>query len=146
MEHKLLLASDGSENALQAAEYVINLAVLAPEIKVTVLVVNDILEKIKNYTPLGSPIVLGEVEDYFREKTQDALNKTLALFKKHQTPVEGVIRMGYPAQEIVDLAREGGYSQIVIGSRGMGAIKGIVLGSVSSKVIHLSAVPVTVVK
>jgi len=146
LEFDVLLASDGSENALRAAEYAIGLAALTPKIKVTVLVVNDILEKIKDYLPLRSPVALEEIEDVFREKAQAALNKTLELFKKHQVPVEGVIRMGNPAQETADFAREGGYSQVVIGSRGMGSLKGIVLGSVSSKVIHLSPVPVTVVK
>ncbi|MCJ9712965.1 universal stress protein, partial [Bordetella hinzii] len=36
--------------------------------------------------------------------------------------------------------------RIVMGTRGLGAVGGLVLGSVAQKVIHLSPVPVTLVK
>lgn len=146
MARKLLLASDGSDNALRAAEFAAELAALAPDMKVTVLVVNDILEKMKYYSPLKSPVIFEEVEVFFKDKAQDALDRTLAVFDKYSCRVDGVIKVGNPAQEIVDLAGEGGFNQVIIGSRGMGNLKGIVLGSVSLKVLHLAECPVTVVK
>lgn len=146
MAHKLLLASDGSDNSLRAAEFAAGLAALVPEMKVTALVVNDMLEKMKYYSPLRSPVIFEEVELFFRDKSREALNKTLEVFKKHNCPVEGIVKVGDPAQEILDLAREGGYSQLIIGSRGMGGIKGLLLGSVSLKVVQLAICPVTVVK
>lgn len=146
MEYKLLLASDGSDNAVRAAEFAAELAAVAPIIKITVMVVNDILEQMKYYSPLRSPVVLEEVDVFFKEKAQEALDKTMEVFEKRGIKAEGVTKMGNPAQEVVDYAHEGNFSQIVIGSRGMGSLKGIVLGSVSSKVIHLADCPVTVVK
>lgn len=146
MERKLLLATDGSDNSLRAAEFAAGLAALAPDIKVTVLVVNDMLERMKYYSPLRSPVIFEEVESFFRDKSQDTMERTLAVFEKHRCRVDGVVKVGDPAQEIVNYAREEGFSQIIIGSRGMGALKGIVLGSVSSKVLQLADCPVTVVK
>ena len=146
MEHKLLLASDGSDNALRAAEFAAGLARMSPEIKVTVLVVNDILEKMKYYSPLRSSVIFEEVEMFFREKSQDALDRTLSKFEELKIEVNGVTKVGNPAQVIVGFARDEGFSQIVIGSRGMGSLKGIVLGSVSSKVVQLAGCPVTIVK
>lgn len=146
MTRKLLVASDGSDNALRAADFAAGLAALAPDIKVTVLVVNDMLEKMKYYSPLRSPVIFEEVEVFFREKAQEALDKTLAVFEKYRCRVDGVIKVGNPVQEIVDLSREGGFSQLVIGSRGMGSLKGIFMGSVSSKVVQLADCPVTIVK
>jgi nucleotide-binding universal stress UspA family protein len=146
MEYKLLLSSDGSDNAIRAAEFAAELVAVAPAIKITVLVVNDILEKMKYYSPLRSPVVLEEVDVFFKEKTQEALDTTLDVLKKHGIKADGLTKMGNPAQEIVDYAHEGNFSHIVIGSRGLGSLKGIVLGSVSSKVIQLAGCPVTVVK
>ncbi len=146
MEQKLLLASDGSENALSAAEFSARLAKLSPQIKITVLVINDVLEKMKYYTPVRSPVIYEEIEIFFKDKTKDALERTLKVFEKDNIQAEGVIRLGNPAQEIVDYAREQCFSQIVIGSRGLGSLKGIVLGSVSTKVLQLADCPVTVVK
>lgn len=146
MTRKLLVASDGSDNALRAAEFAAGLAALAPDMKVTVLVVNDMLEKMKYYSPLRSPVIFEEVEVFFRDKSQEAMDRTLAVFEKYRCRVDGVVKVGNPAQEIVDFARDGGFSQIVIGSRGMGSLKGIFLGSVSSKVVQLVDCPVTIVK
>jgi len=146
VERKLLLASDGSDNALRAAEFAAGLAAPAPDMKVTVLVVNDMLERMKYYSPLRSPVIFEEVEAFFRDKSQEALDSTLAVFEKFRCRVDGVIKVGNPAQEIVDFAREGGFNQIVIGSRGLGSLKGIFLGSVSLKILQLANCPVTVVK
>ncbi|MDD2443846.1 MAG: universal stress protein [Desulfotomaculaceae bacterium] len=143
---KLLLSSDGSENALRAAGFAAELVALAPDVKVTVLVVNDILEKMKYYSPLQTPVILEEVEVFFDEKVQDAMERTTAVFDKNKIKVDRVVKVGNPAQVIVDLAHDEGFDLIVIGSRGMGSLKGIVLGSVSSKVLQLANCPVTIVK
>ncbi len=146
MQYKLLLASDGSDNAVRAAEFVVELLAAAPAIKVTVLAVNDIIEKMKYYSPLRSPVVLEEVEIFFKEKTREALETTMEVFEKQGIKVDGVTKVGNPARVIVDYARDEDVNHIVIGSRGLGSLKGIVLGSVSSKVIQLAGCPVTVVK
>lgn len=146
MEYRILLASDGSDNALRAAEFTAGLVRMAPEIKVTVLVVNEMLEKMKYYSPLQSPVIFEEAEIFFKDKTQDALDRTTEVFKELKIEVEGVVKVGNPAQAVVDFAREEGSDQIVVGSRGLGSLKGIVLGSVSSKIVQLAGCPVTVVK
>ncbi len=146
MEYKILLASDGSDNALRAAEFTAGMVSMAPAIKVTVLVVNEMLEKMKYYSPLRTPVIFEEVEIFFKDKTQDALDSTMKIFKELKIEVEGIIKVGNPAQDVVDIAREEEFNQIVVGSRGMGSLKGIVLGSVSSKIVQLAGCPVTVVK
>jgi nucleotide-binding universal stress UspA family protein len=55
------------------------------------------------------------------------------------------VLVGDPAESIVETARRGRYSEIVMGTRGLGTLKGLLLGSVVTKVIQLSRVPVTVV-
>lgn len=54
--------------------------------------------------------------------------------------------MGDAAEGIVALARELGSRGIAIGSRGLTAAESLLLGSVAYKVVHLSAVPVLVVR
>jgi nucleotide-binding universal stress UspA family protein len=53
---------------------------------------------------------------------------------------------GHPAQEIVRFADENGFPLIVIGSRGMGALKSIAVGSVSNRVAHHAHCSVLVVR
>ena len=51
-----------------------------------------------------------------------------------------------PAVAILDFARKNGTSEIVMGTRGLGRLKGLMIGSVATKVSHLAEVPVTLVK
>lgn len=50
--------------------------------------------------------------------------------------VESSIVEGDPAESIIEYGRVHDYDMIVIGSRGLGNIKGLLLGSVSTKVCH----------
>lgn len=56
------------------------------------------------------------------------------------------IGIGDPAAVISQYAREKACDQIILGTRGLGAVAGMLLGSVAAKVIHLSDVPVLLVK
>jgi nucleotide-binding universal stress UspA family protein len=56
------------------------------------------------------------------------------------------IRAGALAETIVQLAGEHRCTRIVMGTRGLGAVSGLVLGSVTYGVAHLAAMPVTLVK
>jgi len=54
--------------------------------------------------------------------------------------------VGVPADEVLQEQEEGGYDLLVIGSRGMGEVKGWILGSVSTRVVRYAKCPVLVVK
>jgi nucleotide-binding universal stress UspA family protein len=47
---------------------------------------------------------------------------------------------------IAQVAREEDIQHIVMGTRGLGSIQGLLLGSVATKVIHLADVPITLIK
>jgi nucleotide-binding universal stress UspA family protein len=56
------------------------------------------------------------------------------------------VRIGQTAHEIAACAVEQHCDAIVMGTRGLGRVAGLVLGSVASKVVHLATLPVTLVK
>ena len=53
---------------------------------------------------------------------------------------------GHPATVIIETAAEAGCDAIVMGSRGLGSITKIFIGSVSSDVINNAEIPVVIVK
>jgi nucleotide-binding universal stress UspA family protein len=55
------------------------------------------------------------------------------------------VRFGDPAEEILRLAAEGGFAEIVMGRRGRGGVAKLLLGSVSDRVTKSAEIPVTVV-
>lgn len=59
---------------------------------------------------------------------------------------ETMLAKGHPAKIILYTARAEKADLVVVGSRGLGGVKGLFLGSVSSTVVHNSKVPVLVAK
>ena len=54
-------------------------------------------------------------------------------------------RSGDVAQSIVEIAQEKDVETIVVGKRGVGRVAGLLLGSISQKIVSLAPKPVTVV-
>ena len=72
------------------------------------------------------------------DEAQELLGSTT--IKVHKELIEGS-----EAEAILMVAEKQQADLIVIGTRGFGAVKGLLVGSVSRKVIHLSTCPVMVV-
>ena len=56
------------------------------------------------------------------------------------------VKSGHIARGILEVADEEGSDIIIMGSRGLGLLKGVLIGSVSQKVIEESKIPVMVIK
>ena len=88
-----------------------------------------------------------EVIDRWTQKTgRTAIAYCSALLEAAHIPHEGAILSGEPAEKIMELAAQTQCDLIVVGTRGLGAMKGLLLGSVSMKLAQLSPLPVTIVK
>lgn len=59
--------------------------------------------------------------------------------------VETLVRHGHVSRVLIDLAREVGASQIIVGRRGRSRLAEIVFGSTASNLVQASPVPVTVI-
>jgi nucleotide-binding universal stress UspA family protein len=62
------------------------------------------------------------------------------------TGIESRVAEGDPAEQVVDFARQRDADLIVSGCRGMGRVKSALLGSVSSRILHLSEASCLTVK
>ena len=139
---KILVPVDGSEGANHAVDHIIGLAKAQPA--------NDI-----HVLNVQIPVLSGNVKmfineqqlnDYYREEALAALKSAQARLDQAKIPYTHHISFGHVAETIARYAKENSIDQIVMGTRGLGAISEFVLGSVASKVIHLSSVPVTLIK
>ncbi len=138
----LLVPVDGSDNALRALHYVIdNKKIFEP---LTLHLLN-----------VQIPITSGSVrrfidsstiQNYHQEEGETALAAAKALLDGNHIPYTAHIRAGGSAETIVATAEENKCDQIVMGTRGLGAAVGMWLGSVTTKTLQLSKIPVTVVK
>ena len=75
----------------------------------------------------------------FLDTAKNQVTKNSIKFKKE-------IVFGHEAKEVIDFAQKGKFDLIVIGARGRGTIKQMLLGSVSNAIVHSSKIPVLVIK
>jgi nucleotide-binding universal stress UspA family protein len=137
MLEKILLAVDMSDHARKAVPAAAELA-KAGGGGVHVLHVREL-----NY-PV-SPKVVGDSP----EEAQELVDGVVEELKKTGVTADGAVRTstgGSPASAILEQAREVGAGMVVLGSRGLSDLGGLLLGSVAHKVIQLSACPVLVVR
>ena len=143
MFRRVLVAFDNSPHAERALDEAIQL-VRATRGELTVITVApEITDMVLGYaTPADS---------FERVRTQiDSVHRAVLEAAVEDAPedlqVARVLARGDPALAIVKEARDGEHDLIVMGSRGRGDFRSLVLGSVSHAVLHSSRVPVLVVR
>lgn len=143
--YKILLAVDGSKHSKKAIEKTIRLMGLL-ECQVTLL---SVAEKMPIYhygTEMGSVHIHEEMVEERMKASNEILKSSKEAFEKKNLEVETLALEGQPAETICRVAEDGKYDVIIIGSRGLGGIQQLLLGSVSNKVVNQSSVSVLVVK
>ena len=87
-----------------------------------------------------------EISDYYREEGLRVLQQARGYLEEKGIAYRHHIVVGEVVTMILQFSEEIQCDQIVIGPRGLGAVKGLLLGSVASKLIQLATVPVLLLK
>lgn len=147
MFNKILVAVDGSEHSKKAARYALELAENCGG-KITLIHVYS-----RVMVPPGVIAERRWDEGASAELSMEAdqtghqiLDEAEQIFKGRNISVEKVLRQGEAVKEIVTLARAGKFDLVVVGHRGLGKFRELVLGSVSEGVSHQAPCPVMIVK
>lgn len=139
---KILLPIDGSENSRKTVADFIQLLDWYKE--------KPEFHLLNVQYPLDGNVSLfinkTDIKQYHQEEGLKSLQNTRDLLDQTGIPCQYHIIVGDPAEMIVRFATEKQYDQIIIGPRGKGVIKGLLLGSVTNKVMQLSDIPVLLVK
>lgn len=140
---KLLVPVDGSDNSMRALRHAIGWAKTNGPVSIHVVTAHE------------EAIVYGEIESYVTKEKIAELQR-----KQSQIPLDAAVReldaagisytkeilVGPIARTIAKRADTLACDGIVMGTRGMTAVGGLLLGSVATKVVHAANVPVTLVK
>jgi nucleotide-binding universal stress UspA family protein len=86
-----------------------------------------------------------EMKDERRAELTKALDQVAPLFEAHGVSVSRETPEGHPA-DVVAAATEGDTDLVVVGARGLGGVKRLLLGSVSENVLRAARCPVLIVK
>ncbi|MCC2595597.1 universal stress protein [Pusillimonas sp. MFBS29] len=138
----ILVPVDGSESALRAVQAAIKAA-------------QDMNGANLYLITVQAPIISGnvtrffsaeDIQSYYQDEGINAMLPAKTLLDESGLPYNSEVVVGPVAKTIVEYAKDKNCDFIIMGTRGLGSITGMVLGSIATKVLSLTDVPVTLVK
>ncbi|MGR9048884.1 universal stress protein [Halobacillus faecis] len=141
MSQKILVPIDGSDFSIRALQHAME---IAKALGAEILLLN--VQYNYNTPNINRFVSREEVRKYQQENAKEVIEHALKVIGNSEVTIHTKVRIGSPDFEIAKEARELNAYSIVMGSRGLGAIRSKILGSVSFNVLHEASCPVTMVK
>jgi nucleotide-binding universal stress UspA family protein len=141
---KILLAVDGSKASLGAVRFLTEHADWYRQ-KPTVELVTVHLP-VPKLPGMGAAVSKAQIDKYYAEEGEQALADAKRLLERAGMPYEARVLVGPVAETLVAHAAKGGCDLLCIGSKGRSELGKALMGSTATKVLHISDVPVLLVK
>lgn len=144
MAQVIVVPVDGSEPARRALDWAIEQTAGDPGARLIVVNVQNLaLLDLGDAAAIMPP---GWETAAMEAAAQKVLDRATAHARRHGREVDAKSEHGPVGETIVKAAQELGARHIVMGTRGLGGVRSLMLGSVAFHVVHLSHVPVTLIK
>lgn len=140
---RLLVAFDGSETSLHGLRHAIELARTMNDASIHLVYAHE------DAVAEGAVAIYvshDELAERQLAHSEDVLAEGRRLLADAGIPYTTEVLVGHVAEQIASRADELHCDSIVMGTRGMSAVGNLLMGSVSTKVVHHAHVPVTLVK
>jgi nucleotide-binding universal stress UspA family protein len=145
---KILVPYDGSPPSQRAVEYSLRIATAVgkPTVDVHLLNVQEADPDVIDYFRRDAADVAARLVSARRDTGGKLLEAPARTVENADLRVERTVLIGDPAEVIGSYADNQRCDMVVMGTRGLGTVGGLFLGSVATKVIQRVKVPVTLVK
>lgn len=137
----ILVPIDGSDNSYRA----LDAALLLSEKLGSNITVIHVMEEVP-ITHIGSEKMLNELLKAYKKENQDILLKCTEIANQKGLTIKTLLLQGNPASAILDYNKKEKFDLVIMGSRGLGKFKELILGSVSSKIVHHSSCAVLLIR
>lgn len=139
----ILVPIDGSEPALRALKVAVQMA-QKQSVDATLHLLNVQLPVLSNKS--ARFFTADVLKSYYDEAGEEALNSAKKYLSTIDIPYQTYIEVGSVADIVKKHVLDQKCDHIVMGTRGLGAMPGLLLGSVTTKVLNSVDIPVTLVK
>ena len=137
----ILVPIDGSDNSYRA----LDAALLLSEKLGSNITVVHVMEEIP-ITHIGSEKMLNELLEAYKKENQDILLKCTEIANQKGLTIKTFLLQGNAATAILDYNKKEKFDLVIMGSRGLGKFKELILGSVSSKIVHHSPCAILLIR
>lgn len=139
---KILVPIDGSKNATNA---MLKAKELGEKFSSDITILN-VIPSVQDYKYVHNRSYYKDLEQSILSESRKLLENSLKHFEGYPGEVKALYKRGDASEEIIEIAEEGDFDLVVMGSRGLGAFSRTLLGSVSDKVIHHVNTSVIIIK
>ena len=140
---KVLLPVDGSKSATSATKKLVEtLAWYKSRPQIDLLAVHL---PVPRFTNMGVVVSNAMIERYYAEECKALLKPSRKILDAAHVSYTVHTAVGPIAESIIAQAKESGSNMIYMGTRGMTALSNMVLGSVTTRVLHLAHIPVVLI-
>ncbi|GAB4212095.1 MAG: universal stress protein [Rhodoferax sp.] len=138
---KVLLAVDGSPYTKKMLAYLAAHEMFSPKNEYHAFTVQAVL-------PAQARSALGQelVEKYYNDEGEAVMKPVISFLTQHGVTVTGSWKVGRPGELIAEMATQGKFDLVVMGSHGYGALLNLVVGSVANEVLASCRVPTLIVR
>ena len=143
MYKRILIATDGSDKSKKAAEEGLELAKSLGAQVIALNVINEVVIA-SAVRQLGAD--RKDVESKLERAGGKAVDELKAMGAKMGVNVDTIVRIGAPANTVIDTAGAEKADLIVMGSHGESGASKLLIGSVVEKVLYWATIPVLVVR
>ncbi len=143
MYKRILIATDGSDKSKKAAQDAIDMAKSLGASVIALYVVNEVVIA-SAVRQLGAD--RKDVEAKLSATGQKAVDSIRAMAEGAGVPVDTIVRIGVPANDVIDVSGAEKADLIVMGSHGESGASKLLIGSVVQKVLYWATIPVLVVR
>ena len=137
----VLVPVDGSDNSYRALDAAL---LLTEKLGSSITVVN-VMEQVP-ITHIESEKLLSELLEAYKKENQEILSKCSNIATEKGLSIKTLLLQGNPASVILDYSKKEKFDLVIMGSRGMGKFKQLILGSVSSKIVHHSPCAILLIR
>lgn len=138
---KILVPFDSSSQAMSAVEHAVKLAMVSGAAVTLFHVMQEMPAGSKERAGNQRESIAGD----YKAGGLSILEKLKENYAEHDVKIDIAVTVGSPAKEIIKKAKIENYDVIIMGSRGLGKIPGLLMGSVSNKVCRGASCPVIVI-
>jgi nucleotide-binding universal stress UspA family protein len=139
----ILALVDGSKSSSRAVRYVIRMSAACKE--------TPDIHLLNVQMPVAPGIVArhvrrSDLDAYYHDEGMAALAPARKLLDKAGVPHAVHIGVGEVGETVAKYVKKLSAQQVAMGTRGLGPVAGMLLGSVTTKIVHAVSVPIVLVK
>ena len=140
---RILLPVDGSKSSTRATEKLIETIVWYKEPPAIDLLAVHLA--VPRYPNMSKVVSEGTLERYYHDESEEMLAPSKKALDAAEIQYRAHTLVGLIAESIVEQAKQSGSDMIYMGTRGLTALSNMVLGSVTTRVLHLTHIPVVLI-